>query len=118
MLFLCVIDTACLLKMLFYIIYSAFYQLVFKILCSCGFGSFKGYVLTVEITIKKTLLLLFVFCHNKLQISEIAPQFKIVIHGEIGSAKGMFAQHEMNLVWNLLLSYSTLQTSIHSKRAA
>ena len=57
-------------------------------------------------------------CHYNLLISVIVPQFQIVLHGELGNAKEtMFAQHEMNLVLNLLLLHSTLQTSILPKRA-
>ena len=54
-----------------------------------------------------------------IQISEIVPQFQIVIYGELGSAKGMlFAQHEMNLELNLLVLHSILQSSFLPKRAA
>ena len=59
------------------------------------------------------------FNHYNQQISEIITQLQIVFHGELGNVKRMlFAQHELNLVGNLLFLHNTLQTQFLPKRAA
>ena len=72
-----------------------------------------------EFILDSSTIFQILFCLHNPQISEIVPQFQIVIKGELGNAKGMlFAQHEMSLVCNLVLLHSTLQTSFLTKHAA